>query len=339
MADHLTAQPGRVAPRRVTRTVLARSVLAVLTVVLVASCGSSTATTPAGGQQATPPPPAAHPIFGVDYSPYTRPGEAPQAPVPDSRIRAQLQELVGKVLWIKVVGTGGGLANIPRIAHGMGLKVAEAAVLTPDAGATATEIRQLEDNVRNGYVDIALVGSETVFTNTLPAAAVVRYMNQVRSDLGGRVPVSTVEPARDPMLSGKPTLLQYTSLIHASDVVFANITPFSYKLGLEESLASLKRTYQAVVRAAGGKRVYIGETEWATEGGPFGAAVASPQNAATYFKLVEDWARANDVGVFYFEAFDEPWLTAGDAKFGPHWGIFTGDGTLKPGFDVVFAGG
>ena len=53
--------------------------------------------------------------------------------------------------------------------------------------------------------------------------------------------------------------------------------------------------HQQVKALAGTTQVIVSETGWPTGGNQIGDAVASPENAATYFLNFVSWARANNV--------------------------------------------
>jgi len=64
------------------------------------------------------------------------------------------------------------------------------------------------------------------------------------------------------------------------------------------------------------KPVHIGETGWATISnehyGADGARAIDEYKSGLYYKHIREWSNANNVSVFYFEAFDEPWKDAGN---------------------------
>jgi len=283
------------------------------------------------GGQAKPAPspsPKFNPVYGVDYGPWTQ-GDQPGPQVPDDRIRQQLQVLKGRSTWIKIGGSTGGVENAPKIAHELGFKVASTAYINGKPADEAAEIAKLEENVKAGYVDLAIVGNEAVHNSLVKPAALAEMLKRVRQDTGGKVPVATVEPAKE--LIANPVLVQ------SSDVVIANITPFSFHIPEAQALAWIQDNYKQVQAAAGGKEVRLGETEWPSEGGAFGSGVvASQENQVAFMSSVVSWSRQNKVGVFLFEAFDEPWLKQVDSSFGPHWGLWSDDLTLKPGLEVLF---
>lgn len=62
------------------------------------------------------------------------------------------------------------------------------------------------------------------------------------------------------------------------------------------------------------KPVHIGETGWATVSnehyGPDGARSTDEYKSGIYYKDIREWSNENNITVFYFEAFDEPWKDA-----------------------------
>ncbi|NER10651.1 Exo-beta-1,3-glucanase, GH17 family [Muriicola jejuensis] len=82
------------------------------------------------------------------------------------------------------------------------------------------------------------------------------------------------------------------------------------------------------------KPVHIGETGWATisDGhyGPEGSKATDEYKEAKYYHLMREWTNEEGISCFYFEAFDEPWKDAHNAKGSEnHFGLFTVDGKAK----------
>lgn len=296
---------------------------------VIAACGGSTAGTVTRPSAAPVPTPHPGKFFGVNYEPYTD-GDGPGATVPDARIVKHLTLLQGKFTWIKVPGTTSGNTNVPRIAHQMGFKVMASAYLSGQASTDDMEIAQLEKDIDAGYLDLAAVGNEVLWRKFLPVAQLITRIDRVRKDVKNKsVPITTIEPNLEwPLV---PELLAHV------DAVVVNITPFAAYYAVDKAQSDLQPSYAKMVTFAAGKPIYIGETEWPSDGGIYGAALANPPNAARYFSDCEAWATKNGVQLFYYEAFDEPWLGKVETVFGNHWGIFTSTGVLKPGFEKAFA--
>lgn len=69
-------------------------------------------------------------------------------------------------------------------------------------------------------------------------------------------------------------------------------------------------------------------------GSDYGSAIASTENAETFFKEGVCAAVAWGFSVFYFEAFDEPWKPksigdTGSSGDETHWGAYTADRKVK----------
>lgn len=97
-----------------------------------------------------------------------------------------------------------------------------------------------------------------------------------------------------------------------------------------EALAYTVENMQLVRAALPDARLAILEAGWPTVAVEFGER-ASEANQARYFRELYDWARATNVTVFFFEAFDEPWKGDPNSPRGAekHWGLFKVDRTPK----------
>jgi exo-beta-1,3-glucanase (GH17 family) len=95
--------------------------------------------------------------------------------------------------------------------------------------------------------------------------------------------------------------------------------------------------YQAVadyINSLGLERaIHIGETGWASLDNSFygdeGTCVADEYIASVFYEKVHQWVDEEEISCFYFEAFDEPWKSAGTAGSEGHFGLFTVDGRAK----------
>jgi len=117
---------------------------------------------------------------------------------------------------------------------------------------------------------------------------------------------------------------------------------------MERSLELARRQYDAVVaymRSIGvDKPVHIGETGWATISNEYygegGANAIDEYKSGLYYHHIREWSNANDITVFYFEAFDEPWKDAGNPLGSEnHFGLINLQAEAKfPLWDLVDEG-
>ena len=82
------------------------------------------------------------------------------------------------------------------------------------------------------------------------------------------------------------------------------------------------------------KPIHIGETGWASKSdgfyGPDGSKAADELKQSLYYKGMREWADAEGISCFYFEAFDEPWKSSANPNDSEnHFGLFTRDGKAK----------
>ncbi|MGB1074958.1 MAG: glycosyl hydrolase family 17 [Flavobacteriales bacterium] len=107
---------------------------------------------------------------------------------------------------------------------------------------------------------------------------------------------------------------------------------------MERALAYSKNQYDQVVKYVHqvdpDKPVHIGETGWASisDGfyGPEGSRAADEYKQALFYNGMRDWTQNIGISCFYFEAFDEPWKSAGNPTDSEnHFGLFTVNGEAK----------
>ena len=100
---------------------------------------------------------------------------------------------------------------------------------------------------------------------------------------------------------------------------------------MDRSLELAKKQYNDVVNYMQSlgidKPVHIGETGWATISNEFygegGANAIDEYKAGLFYKQIREWSDANNISVFYFEAFDEPWKDAANPQGSEnHFGLF-----------------
>jgi GPH family glycoside/pentoside/hexuronide:cation symporter len=77
------------------------------------------------------------------------------------------------------------------------------------------------------------------------------------------------------------------------------------------------------------KKVIITETGWPSIGEKVEAAEPSKLNAMKYFISVQEWAKNENIELFYFSSFDESWKVKQEGEVGTGWGIWDKNEKLK----------
>ena len=275
---------------------------------------------------------------GLAFSPY-KTGQQPGDPVTVAQVQERLGIVAPYTEWIRTYSMWNGFENIPEEANKLGLKLAAGTWI---AHNREEEIRNLIEKARAGWVDLAMIGNEEVFSGRETDVSLAALLIDVRAALDANglqhVPITTPEPFNTLFApDGTP---KCPNVLAAVDVVAACIYPFHDGIGIDAAVDALSEQYALAVQGAGGKEVLIAETGWPTVGEAKGEAVPSIENAAIYLDESVVWAESNGADVFTFEAFSEAWK--GPEEIERNWGVWDADGVLKvpepATFSVLFFG-
>lgn len=250
---------------------------------------------------------------GLCFSPYT-PGQDSQDRLSPAQIERRIDLIVPHVHWLRSFSCTGGHEAIPRIARARGLKTMVGAWIGRDPVRNEQEIDALVALAREGLVDIATVGNEVLLRHELSEEALLTCIRRVRAALAPQVPVGCVDAYVE--------FLDRPALVGACDLVLPNCYPFWEGSDIAHASAHLAHMHGLVRDAAGGRRVIVTETGWPDQGQAVGAAVPSAVNAMRYFVETQDWARREQVELFHFSSFDEPWKRQQEGEVGAHWGLW-----------------
>jgi exo-beta-1,3-glucanase (GH17 family) len=226
--------------------------------------------------------------------------------------------------WVRSFSTTDGNELIPEVAKRYGMKTLVGAWLGRDAEENRAEIEKLIEMAHAGLVDVAAVGNEVLYRDDLSEDELLAFMTEVRERLPADIPMGYVDAYYE--FEDRPRVTA------ACDVLLTNCYPFWEGCALPYSTLYMQDMYRRVQKVANGKRVIITETGWPSAGGAFYGAEASPQGAYTYFLKAQEWAIEENIEMFYFSSFDEPWKVSGDAgegDVGAHWGLWDKNENFK----------
>ena len=184
----------------------------------------------------------------------------------------------------------------------------------------------------NQYKDIVVavsVGNEILVSwsdHKLTEDRAIEYVQQVKKAVSCPVTVA------DDVLYWRQPEAKLAGLV---DFITMHAYPMWGREDIETAMPSTIKHYESVRKAHPGKTIVLGEAGWATY-------TNSKQNAPRagdekkqkrYYEELNAWAKANDLTVFVFEAFDEPWKGSGTEG---HWGLFTEGRKAKPVMQGLF---
>ncbi|MGB5697874.1 MAG: hypothetical protein WBM46_19640 [Polyangiales bacterium] len=168
------------------------------------------------------------------------------------------------------------------------------------------------------------VGNEALVDwndHMVPVEQVIAYVRRVKQAI--RQPVTVAENYAWWIRDGAAL---------AAEVDFLGVHTYPQWEGktIDEALAYTVENVEGVRGALPDKPIAILEAGWATIAIEFGDR-ATEASQARHYRELQEWARATNTTVFFFEAFDEPWKGDSDAPLGAekHWGLFNVDRTPK----------
>ena len=198
----------------------------------------------------------------------------------------------------------------------------------PEAQLSANTQRnkaQLEAviGLANKYPEIIVavnVGNEALVTwndHLVSVDSMVAYLEQVAGAI--EQPVTTAD-------NYVPWIEHAEVLGPAVDFAFIHTYPVWEGKDIDEGMPYTIDNMQRVRAALPNEPLVIGEAGWVDQAEEFGDR-ASPNKQARYVNDLWAWGEANNITVFMFEAFDEPWKGDPSRPLGAekHWGLYTED--------------
>ena len=261
---------------------------------------------------------------GIDYSGY-RAGQNPQLnkfPT-QAQILEDLKILERNWTLIRLYGGDQHSEDVLEVIRRekIGLKVLLGIWLDGRPGHEAESAQQTATGIRlaNEYKDIVLavaVGNEILVTwsdHKLTEEKALEYVAQVKKAVSCPVTV-----ADDFLYWQKPD----AKLANAVDFIVMHTYPMWGHEDIDTAMPSTIKNYEAVRKAHPGKTIVLGEAGWASYsvGNQHVPRAGDEKKQKRYYEELTAWAKANDVTLFWFEAFDEPWKGSGTEG---HWGLFS----------------
>jgi len=196
-----------------------------------------------------------------------------------------------------------------------------------NAAQMATGIR-----LANEYKDIVVavsVGNEILVSwsdHKLTEERAIEYVQQVKKAVSCPVTV-----ADDVLYWRQPE----AKLAGVVDFITMHAYPMWGREDIDTAMASTIKHYESVRKAHPAQAIVLGEAGWATyTNSEHNAPRAGDETKQKrYYEELTAWGKANDVTVFWFEAFDEPWKGSGTEG---HWGLFTEGRKAKPAMQGLF---
>jgi exo-beta-1,3-glucanase (GH17 family) len=207
--------------------------------------------------------------------------------------------------------------------------------LSREPGKEEPNAHQIAAGIRmaNEFEDIIVavnVGNEVLIEWTahpVPEKRMIRYVRQVRAAISQPVTVA------DNYVWWRD---HGAALAREVDFIMMHTYPIWERLDIDEGLSYSIENFEGVRAAHPDMPIVIGEAGWAsyTEGNLHVARAGDERKQARHYQELMAWARKEEITVFWFEAFDEPWKESGTER---HWGLFTADRKAKPVMQELYS--
>ncbi len=244
--------------------------------------------------------------------------------VAPERIERDLQLLAERFDCVRTYSQSNGLAEVPRIARGLGLKVLMGVWISSDTQvnqreiASAIRIAERDRDVLKGIV----VGNEVLLRGEQAPAALAGYIRQVKEATG--LPVTYADVWE--------FWRRYREAIEGEvDFITFHVLPYweDKPVAAKDGVAHIRDIYRLMQQDFPGRELLIGETGWPSQGRQRQGAVPSVVNQARFIR--EFLAFTNEASIPYnvIEAFDQPWKRRQEGAVGGYWGLYTNDRQVK----------
>ena len=176
-------------------------------------------------------------------------------------------------------------------------------------------------NLVNQYEDIVLaasVGNESTSDwhgNLMPPETIAQHARYLKDKI--KCPITFCEGAYYWKTKG-------AVIADAVDFISIHSYPLWNKVSVEKAAQITISDYQSTCETFPNKTVIFTEYGWATRANDkMNAHDASEENQTIYLEQMHTWSEKNQVTMFTFEAFDEPWKGSDDPNEPEkHWGLY-----------------
>ena len=277
------------------------------------------------------------PGYAISYSGY-REGQNPQKFIypTQEEVKEDLKILEKNWRLIRVYGSDQHSSDVLEVIRRekINLNVMLGIWIDGEPGHEADNQAQIQKGIElaNNYPDVVIavnVGNEILVNwsdHKIPEEKAIEYVRQVKQAVS--VPVTVADDFAFWRERG-------AKLAEEVDFVTMHTYPIWGGRDIDTGLEVTIEHYESVKNALPDKKIIIGEAGWATYtvGELHAPKAGDEQKQKIYFNQLMNWAKENNVIVFFFEAFDEPWKGLGTEG---HWGLFTEGRKAKPAMQELY---
>lgn len=275
-----------------------------------------------GRSQTLPEPDLApdHKLECVSYTPFMnqeKPGDLGiKFAVPRERLEKDFSLIAQRFSCIRLYFMDG-LEEAPAVARQNGLKLIMSAWIGADPVVNEKEFYLLVRAVTEhpDVVKFVLIGNETLLRHEQTEEQMIEWIHRAKKAMPG-APVSYGEVLG--------FWKHYERLAEEVDFLTIHILPYWSDVPPQiDAVADyVEWDYNQMVTQYPGKKFFVGEIGWPSQGRAREHSVPSPVNEARFFRAVIP--QMEKLGWHYsiIEAFDQPWKRSDEGCVGGYWGVF-----------------
>jgi exo-beta-1,3-glucanase (GH17 family) len=266
----------------------------------------------------------------VSYAPFRRPGATPFDPrraVSAAEIEDDLRRLQPRLQpltqCIRTYGVGNGLDAVPGIAQKLGFRVHQGVWLAGDAAANQRELDTalaLAQRYPQTVVQL-VVGNEVLLRRDLSPEQLGAILQQAKRR--ANVPITYADVWE--------FWVRHAALAAHVDSVTIHILPYweDEPVAVEYAVDHVYSIARQVAAKFPGKRLWIGETGWPTQGRQRAGAVPGQYEQTRFVREMVSRSAREPLDFNLIEAFDQPWKRQLEGAMGGHWGVIDAAGKGK----------
>ncbi|MGC3981062.1 MAG: hypothetical protein QM808_07390 [Steroidobacteraceae bacterium] len=240
-----------------------------------------------------------------------------------AQIDRDLQQLVQRTHCVRTYSVSNGLDYVPEAARKLGMRVLLGIWIGSNLEANEQEIAQAikTANAHRDVIDAIVVGNEVLLRREQSADVLYGLLQQVRA--ATQLPVTYADVW--------DFWLKNPKLAEVSDFISIHILPYwdDEPVDIDHALEHVENIYAQVRQKFPGRRIYVGETGWPSEGRQREGAKPSVLNQARFTREFIAFASANNIPYNFIEAYDQPWKKRLEGTVGGYWGLYDATGQEK----------
>lgn len=258
----------------------------------------------------------------LSYTPRSGTAHGEQVDI-KTQIERDLRQLSERTHCVRTYSVLNGLDYVPVAARALNMRVLLGIWIGSNSAANEAELAKAVEtaNANRDVIDAVIVGNEVLLRREQTAEAMVTLLSRVHD--ATQLPVTYADVW--------DFWLKNPQLASVSDFVTIHILPYwdDLPIGIDHAMQHVGNIFDKVQATFPGKRIYVGEVGWPSEGRQREAAKPSLINQARFTRDFIAFASERNIPYNFIEAYDQPWKKRLEGTVGGYWGLYDANGVAK----------